>query len=180
MATAFDLRPASAKAFARFVYARVPGAARFRFALKDLAAQFVSKPEFGGAVRLVSGQGQIVDVGANRGQSIASFRRLTPGCDVIAFEPEPRSAARLSEQFRSTQGITIHDCALGRAASRFSFFIPHYGRWDCNGMAATSRGRQRCGYAIAGACFASTNANSRSRNIRSIAGRSIPSPCPPF
>jgi FkbM family methyltransferase len=137
--TALDLKPASAKAFARFLYARIPGAARFRFALKDLAAQYVSKPEFGGVVRLVPSQGQIIDVGANRGQSIAAFRRLSPGCDVIAFEPEPRSAARLCAHFRDTAGVTIHNCALARAAGGFSVFIPRYGMWDCDGMAATSR-----------------------------------------
>lgn len=138
MAVALNLKPANAKAFARFLYARVPGAARFRFAFKDIAAQYVSKPEFGGIVRLALGGGQIIDVGASRGQSIAAFRRLAPGCKVVAFEPEPRSAACLRRYFRGAEEIVLHDCALGCEAGQFTFFIPHYGMWDCDGMAATS------------------------------------------
>jgi len=139
MATALDLKPANAKAFARFLFARVPGAARVRFALKDLVAQYAHKPEFGGVAALALGDGLIVDVGANRGQSIAAFRKLSRNCDITAFEPEPQSAACLRARFRGTAGVAIHDCALGRAAGRFSFFIPRYGLWNCEGMAATSR-----------------------------------------
>ncbi|MCI4677044.1 FkbM family methyltransferase [Rhodoblastus acidophilus] len=139
MAAALDLKPLSAKAFARYLYARVPGAARFRFALKDIAAKYVSKPEFEGMTRLALDGGPIIDVGANRGQSVAAFRRLAPGCEIIAFEPEPRAAALLRKYFHGAKGIVLNDCALGHAPGRFSFFIPHYGMWDCDGMAATSR-----------------------------------------
>ncbi|WP_271565988.1 FkbM family methyltransferase [Bradyrhizobium sp. CCBAU 11386] len=139
MSMAIELKPESAKAFARFLYARVPGAAQLRFAIKDLVARYVSKPEFGGVSRLGNGGGLIIDVGANRGQSIAAFRRLRPDCDVVAFEPEPRSAARLISRYQGDRRVTIHDCALGQRAGQLTFFIPRYGRWDCDGMAATSQ-----------------------------------------
>jgi FkbM family methyltransferase len=134
-----ELIPANPKAFARYIYARVPGAAHFRFALKDMTAKYVSKQEFSGVKLLALGPGPIVDVGANRGQSVAAFRRLAPEREVIAFEPEPRTVARLRDQMAGVHNVTIHECALGRSRGRLSFFIPRYGMWDCDGMAATNR-----------------------------------------
>jgi FkbM family methyltransferase len=136
LAVAFELRPANAKAFARYLYARVPWVARVRFALKDLAARYVSKQEFSGIAGLAIGRGPIVDIGANRGQSVAAFLRLAPGREVVAFEPEPRAAARLREQTAGAREVTLHECALGGSPGRMSLFIPRYGMWDCDGMAA--------------------------------------------
>lgn len=130
----------NAKAFARFMYARVPGLAPLRFAIKDFTSPFISKPEFEGVSRLrIRRGGLIIDVGANRGQSISAFRRLQPSCHVIAFEPEPRSAARLAWRFRRDSHVRIDDHALGRESGSLTFFIPKYGRWDCDGMSATSK-----------------------------------------
>lgn len=57
----------NAKAFARFMYARVPGLAPLRFAIKDFTSPFISKPEFEGVSRLrIRRGGLIIDVGANR------------------------------------------------------------------------------------------------------------------
>lgn len=139
MTITLEFKPTSAKALARFLYARIPGAARVRFAIKDLATRYVSKPEFDGVARLALGEGLIVDVGANRGQSVAAFRRLLPRCPVVAFEPEPRSADRLASRFGADRNVTIHICALGRRPGQLRFFVPRYGRWDCDGMAAMSR-----------------------------------------
>jgi FkbM family methyltransferase len=127
------------KAFARFLYANVPGAAAARFGVMDLTAAQFAKPEYGGVRRLSIDDGLIIDVGANRGQSIAAFRKLAPRSRIVAFEPEPRSAERLSECYRSDKTVTIRACALGRRAGSVTFFVPTYGRWGCDGMAATSR-----------------------------------------
>lgn len=127
------------KAFARFLYATVPGVAVARFTAMDLMATYFTKPEFGGVPRLSIGDGQILDVGANRGQSIAAFKKLAPLSNIIAFEPEPTSAKRLAARYRADQTITIHDCALGARAEHLTFFVPSYGRWNCDGMPATSR-----------------------------------------
>lgn len=134
-----DFAPANAKAFARFIYARVPGAAQIRFAIKDLAAEHIFKAEFAGVKRLGLGNGYIVDVGANRGQSIAAFRRLAPACKVIAFEPDPRSCVPLRARLVGTGGVVLLDCALGSEAGRLPFYLPRYGLWNCDGMSATTR-----------------------------------------
>lgn len=127
------------KAFARFLYANVPGAAAARFGAMDLTAAYFSKPEYGGAAWLSIGDDLIVDVGANRGQSIAAFRKLAPRSRIVAFEPEPRSAARLAQRYRTDDAISVHGHALGSHPGSLTFYIPTYGRWGCDGMSATSR-----------------------------------------
>jgi FkbM family methyltransferase len=128
------------KAFARFLYARVPGLAAARFAVKDLTAAYLTKPEYRGVQKFPVANGLIVDVGANRGQSIAAFKKLAPRSNIVAFEPEPRSAQRLSLRYRRDPTVAVHGCALSDSAGSMTLFIPTYGRWDCDGMAATNRG----------------------------------------
>jgi FkbM family methyltransferase len=129
----------NAKALARFLYANVPGVAAIRFAAKDLMASRLGKPEYRGVRWLSIGNGLIVDIGANRGQSIAAFRRLVPTSNIVAFEPEPTSARRLAFRYLADRSVTIHACALGTQSGAMTFFVPSYGRWNCDGMAATDR-----------------------------------------
>jgi FkbM family methyltransferase len=127
------------KALARFLYANVPGLAAVRFAAMDLLASNSIKPEYNGILSLCVGRGTIVDVGANRGQSIAAFKKLAPESQIIAFEPEPRAAKRLTIRYQHDQSVSVHACALGQQCGVTSFFIPKYGWWNCDGMAAGSR-----------------------------------------
>ena len=126
-----------AKALARFLYAHITGLAAVRFAAKDLAAVYFSKPEFKGVSHFSIGSGMIVDIGANRGQSIRAFRRFAAASRIVAFEPEPRSAAQLQLRYRRDSTITIHGCALSSSTGVLTFFVPKYGQWDCDGMSAT-------------------------------------------
>lgn len=129
------------KAVARYCYANIPGAAAMRFAAKDLAAPYFIKPEFLGAREFAIGSGLIVDVGANRGQSTAAFRKVAPNCRIAAFEPEPHSASRVAFRYRRDATVTVHECALGSRFGVMTLFLPKYGRWDCDGMAATDLGQ---------------------------------------
>jgi FkbM family methyltransferase len=116
----------------------VPGLAVARFAVKDVASIYFSKPEYAGILHIPVGSGVIVDVGANRGQSIAAFRKLAPKSRIVAFEPEPRSAVKLISRYRDDQTVAVHDCALDQYCGKMTFFVPTYGRWNCDGMSATS------------------------------------------
>jgi FkbM family methyltransferase len=127
----------NAKALARFLYAKVPGLAAMRFAAKDLTARFASKPEYKGVLELSVGTGLIVDVGANRGQSVRAFKRFAPKSRIVAFEPEPKSVGLLKVHHRRDPDVIIHSCALGARPGALTFFVPKYGNWDCDGMAAT-------------------------------------------
>lgn len=129
----------NSKALARFLYANVPGVAVARFAAKDLIATRLAKPEFGGVSCLSIRDGLIVDVGANRGQSIFAFKRLAPSSKIIAFEPEPRSAKRLAARYAGDSVVAIQACALGSQLGQMTFYVPTYGWWNCDGMAATDR-----------------------------------------
>lgn len=127
------------KAIARFLYARIPGLAATRFALMDLTAAYFEKPEYRGVLRLAAAHGLIVDVGANRGQSIAAFKKLMPNSKIVAFEPEPRLAKKLLSRYQLDSTVIVHDCALGGHSGALTLFVPRYGRWECDGMAATNR-----------------------------------------
>lgn len=130
---------ANIKPLVRFLYAYVPGLAASRFTAMDLTASIFAKSEYRGCSLLHIDDGLIIDIGANRGQSIAAFRRNAPRSRIIAFEPEPRSAKRLISRFRTVDSIKIIDRALGNQSSSITLFIPSYGRWRCDGMAATDR-----------------------------------------
>jgi FkbM family methyltransferase len=125
------------KALARFFYANVPGVAAARFAAMDLLASYLMKPEFAGTLHLSVGTGLIVDVGANRGQSIAAFKRFAPQSHIDAFEADPICAERLISRYRSHPTVTVHQCALADRSESATFYVPRYGWWACDGMGAT-------------------------------------------
>jgi FkbM family methyltransferase len=127
------------KPFARFGYANIPGVAIVRFAFKDMTAAYFAKPEYEGTIWLTKADGLIIDIGANRGQSISAFKRFKPQSRVVAFEPEPISAERLMTRFKRDRSVSIFACALGAGPGSQTFFVPLYGRWSCDGMASTTR-----------------------------------------
>jgi FkbM family methyltransferase len=129
----------NAKPFIRFLYASVPGAAALRFFVKDRMAASFAKPEYRPVGQLTTERPLIVDVGANRGQSIAAFKAFGRRPIVIAFEPEPISVARLIDRYANDESVTIRACALGSRPGKITFYAPKYGYWDCDGMAAVDR-----------------------------------------
>jgi len=98
------------------------------------------KPEFKG-LRSISPVGTrlIIDIGANRGQSISALKRFASKSHIVAFEPDPRSFRILSDRYRNDNTLTIYNCALGDKSDIITFYLPTYGRWACDGMAATNR-----------------------------------------
>ena len=129
----------NAKPLARFLYANVPGVATLRFFAKDLMAVKFAKLEYQGVCRFSAENAVIIDIGANRGQSIAAFKALGRRPTIVAFEPEPASAARLIRHYQGDASVTIHACALGTEPGAITFFVPAYGWWNCDGMAAMDR-----------------------------------------
>jgi FkbM family methyltransferase len=70
---------------------------------------------------------KVVDVGANRGQSIRSVRIVLDGPDIVAFEPNPMLASYLHRRFESRGQVTVHPVALGAEKGEFELFLPRYG-----------------------------------------------------
>jgi FkbM family methyltransferase len=84
---------------------------------------------------LAPGQ-QILDIGANRGQTIASIRLYKAGAPVVAFEPNPIMARRLTERYAGDTNITIHPFGLGIESGHFELYVPYYRGFLFDGLAS--------------------------------------------
>jgi FkbM family methyltransferase len=56
----------------------------------------------------------VLDVGANRGQSVERFRELLPGCQLHSFEPSPTAFQQL--QAAASPDVRLINAAVGSAA----------------------------------------------------------------
>ncbi len=78
----------------------------------------------------------ILDVGANRGQSIAAIRYFEAMTPVIAYEPNPLMVARLKKRFAQDRQLQIIPCGLGSETGSFDFYVPHYKGVAFDGLAS--------------------------------------------
>lgn len=69
----------------------------------------------------------IVDVGANRGQSIRSFRCVTDDPWLHSVEPNPFLATHLQRAHHGDPRVQIHQVALSDAAGQLDLYLPRYG-----------------------------------------------------
>lgn len=88
---------------------------------------------------LTIGDGDILDVGANRGQSIDSFRAVGRTNPIIAFEPNLRLAAKLSREYATDGTVRIAPVALSDQPGTQTLFVPHYRNWIFDGLASMDR-----------------------------------------
>lgn len=100
--------------------------------LKDLPARLLHRPHDRDFLPLgcsTLSNPVILDVGANRGQSIESFRAMLPNCTIHAVEPNPVLSHSLTRRY---PGVTVYPLALGASAGEFTLHIPRYGHtyWD--------------------------------------------------
>lgn len=70
----------------------------------------------------------LVDVGANRGQTIDTFRMYHSN-PIVAFEPNASLANRL-------KGVRVENCGLSDKPGQMTLHIPSYNGWDFDGQAA--------------------------------------------
>lgn len=68
----------------------------------------------------------VIDVGANRGQSIRSLQLVLDRPTIHAFEPNTMLSAELSRRYRDGS-VTVHDFGLSSADGTASIFLPRYG-----------------------------------------------------
>lgn len=79
-----------------------------------------------------------LDVGANRGQSILSLKRVRPDADIISFEPNPAMFRWLEARFGRRAGVRLVNVGLGATAGRRTLFTPRYGGFIYDGLASFS------------------------------------------
>lgn len=107
----------------------------------DLASRLRGEPHEADFLAL-SGYGvadaEIVDVGANRGQSIRSFRLFLPTARIHAFEPNARLSAHLEASARAE---AVHNVALSDRTSTMQLLVPRYGHTEYDTRATLDRGQ---------------------------------------
>ena len=100
--------------------------------LKDLPLRLRHSPhevDFKALQNLVSGTPVIIDVGANRGQSIESFRAVLDKSIIHAIEPNPSLAIALRKRYPD---VTVHNIGLDASPGERTLYVPRYGHtlWD--------------------------------------------------
>ncbi len=119
------------------VYAPALQEARFRTELvARKALKRVHDRDWLAFEHLKIGSGVILDIGANRGQSIASFNIVKPNCSIDAFEPNPSLSARLSAYYAGDANVRIHSFALSDVHGEFDLYVPKYREWIFDGLAS--------------------------------------------
>jgi FkbM family methyltransferase len=88
----------------------------------------------------------LIDIGANRGQSIDAMRLYHPEQPVVAFEPNPGLAVILRSRFEQGHGIVIHNVALGDTAGEFTLYVPSYNGLDFDIDGALTFGEHQWGH----------------------------------
>jgi FkbM family methyltransferase len=79
---------------------------------------------------------QFLDIGANRGQTVDSFRLYERSASVVAFEPNPVLADRLKKRYTNDPAITIHPFGLGSENGHFDLYVPYYRGFMFDGLAS--------------------------------------------
>ena len=93
-----------------------------------------------GALRLFGGKHRLcLDIGANRGQSIAALGLVTSGPKIVSFEPNPRLAAALTRRFGGLSDVRIEPVGLGDKEGAFDLHVPSYRRYSFDGLASFDR-----------------------------------------
>ena len=86
----------------------------------------VHEPEFE-VLRLFDMPGvEVLDVGANRGQSVRSLLAVMARPSITAIEPNPILAEHIARTYRK-HDVTVHSVGLAAASGRFDLFLPRYG-----------------------------------------------------
>lgn len=82
---------------------------------------------------------QFLDVGANRGQTIASFRLYDQHSEILAFEPNPTHCSLLSRRESRDSSLAVFPFGLGNEAGEFDLWVPRYRGFVFDGLASFDR-----------------------------------------
>lgn len=82
---------------------------------------------------------QFLDIGANHGQTLDSFRLFQKQSPVVSFEPNPLLAGKLSKRFDTDPLVEIVACGLGEEDGEFTLHVPVYRGYVFDGLASFDR-----------------------------------------
>jgi FkbM family methyltransferase len=97
------------------------------------------EPDFEILAHLKLDGGVILDIGANRGQSIDAIRLYHPTAPLYAFEPNGFLAERLARRFAGDTGLTLNRFGLGDRPMRAPLHVPYDHGFMYDGLASFDR-----------------------------------------
>lgn len=129
------------KDFLRSVQTYFPFLHDLRFKLKIEYTRFTKNPheyDFRALKHFKPENNQVfVDVGSNRGESIASMLACSSGEHrIIGFEPNPFIFQKLENTFRKSSLVELHNCGLGSSAQTHHLYVPFYRNWMFDGLSS--------------------------------------------
>jgi FkbM family methyltransferase len=138
------------KTVVRTLQVRFPALLEFRHVAQRTYLRAVRRPfdddfRFLSTVRFAPDE-LLIDIGANRGQSIDAVRLYHPGQRIVAFEPNPNLATKLRRRFGNDSGLVIQNFGLGDKSGDFTLHVPCYNGWDFDGQAALTFGEHQLRY----------------------------------
>lgn len=68
----------------------------------------------------------ILDIGANKGVSALSFRKICPKANIISFEPNLALEQDLAKVKQRTDNFSYHMCGLGNSDADYKLYVPRY------------------------------------------------------
>lgn len=116
-----------------FVFARIQV-----FRIRYLGHQ----PEFRFFLRLIPGEGILLDIGANIGTMTVLLARQFPQCRVYAFEPVPmhaRTVQKLADRY-GLQNVTVFATALGNTNGTLTMVTPTLEKSSMHGLSHVWQG----------------------------------------
>lgn len=124
----------------RTLQVNVPLLQDFRFALQRAFRKFsntVNEPDFD-ALRLLPwlNNSTVVDIGANRGDTIQSIKMRTSSANVLAFEPNPLIYSRLRRLFKHDPAVKLFNFGLGAREEILPLNVPIYKNFVFDGLAS--------------------------------------------
>ncbi len=80
-----------------------------------------------------------VDIGANRGETVASTRLFLPDVPIVAFEPNPVLHPIIEARNRADRALTLQRVGLSDKPGSFDLHVPYYKGVPFDGLASFRR-----------------------------------------
>ena len=119
----------------RFPYLMEIKAGMQKFVRKSLKTPFEKDFEIIERLNLCKND-LILDIGANRGQSIDAIRIYNKDVQIISFEPNQILSTRLMEGFASDKNLKINNFGLGDTLIKAPLFTPYYYGYMYDGLSS--------------------------------------------
>lgn len=119
-----------------------PGAIKAKFDLLSTWYELSGKlwkPDFEGARHFDFAGKTILDLGANRGQCIATFKKVAPHSQIVSFEANRYLAEQLRQKYAGDALVRIEICALSNANNTLQLFVPFYNGYMFDGLSSVHR-----------------------------------------